>query len=218
MPFVRRTLPVCLALLLGSLLIPARAQAQEGTTRFGVEGGLTLAKLENSGPDVDSVSVDYDRGFAVGLFLDSPLGGGLSLQPALLYERRTGEVEFAPEAVDVEGDLLQIRMSYVELPLLLRYTAGDGSVRPVLFAGPAASLNLKAETRTTFGNGAETTIDIKDEVSDFDLGVALGAGLQFGESVSLDARYTIGLLDVDDTADPDELKWRTFLFALGFTF
>lgn len=220
MLYLRKTLTVALALAVGLVLGTGVAEAQDGTG-FGIKGGVTLAKLDGDFGAVDGAAVDFEngRGFAVGIFAAMPLSDGLSLQPELMYVRRTTELDLPSLDDTVDEAEFEVRTSYVELPVLLKYTAGDGSVRPILFAGPSVALNLDAETHAEFGDMEETT-DIKDEISDIDLGVALGAGLELGDGLSVEGRYTLGLTDVDDSDDEggEELKWRTLLFAIGYVF
>jgi hypothetical protein len=60
---------------------------------------------------------------------------------------------------------------------------------------------------------------LKDDVTNLDLGFAIGAGLQFGAG-SIEARYTHGLSEANEDADAEGLKvkHRVFSVLVGFRF
>ena len=58
------------------------------------------------------------------------------------------------------------------------------------------------------------TDDLDEETESFDFGWTAGVGADMGR-VTLDARYTMGLMNIDKTGD-DTIKNRTFSVMVGF--
>lgn len=60
--------------------------------------------------------------------------------------------------------------------------------------------------------------DIKDQYANSDFSVSVGAGWDFGFGLNIDARYNIGVKDINDAASGKEAKSRVFLISLGWNF
>jgi hypothetical protein len=114
--------------------------------------------------------------------VDVPITDVLSVQPELLYAMGGAKVNFL-------GFGGEIKINYVEIPILLRANARSGaSARPFLVVGPALGFVTSAK-QSVEGFGEE---DIKDDVDGFNFGFAVGGGVEFGIA-SVEARYTFGL-------------------------
>jgi hypothetical protein len=110
--------------------------------------------------------------------------------------------------------------------VLLRFSSGEGRVRPYIVAGPTAGYRTRARVR---GRDEDKIVDedADDIFTDADFGLSAGAGLLFPRgrsSVFVEGRYTHGLIDVakDDPDDPPathtDLKTRTIQVLVGVTF
>jgi len=101
----------------------------------------------------------------------------------------------------------------------------DPGVKPFVFAGPAVEFKVSctAEGAVLAVTGSEdcdkTGNEIKLKSTDF--GVTGGVGVQFragGQDVRVDARYTHGLTDINDSSasgDTREVKNRAFAVTVG---
>jgi hypothetical protein len=177
---------------------PSFAQNLSG----GVKGGVNFANLSLDPEDDDCC--DPKTGFIGGLFITAPIGDTVSIQPEFLYSMigaKASEDDFDTE-IDVK---------VFQIPLLFRADFAGTSVRPFVLAGPALSFRLDA--KQTFG---DEEFDLDEDVEKFDIGFAIGGGLQFGRG-SLEARYTHGLRDMDKD-DESEAKTRVFSVLAGFRF
>lgn len=83
--------------------------------------------------------------------------------------------------------------------------------------GPQFGLLLNGEQKVTTAL-FEGTRDITDRYKKTDVAVSVGAGWDFGFGLNLDARYNIGVKDINDAEDGDEAKSRVFLISLGWNF
>jgi hypothetical protein len=201
-----RSAGIVLALLLvcGN---PAFAQQQAAS---GVKGGINFANVNFEGEDAD-VNFDSRTGFVGGLFVVVPSNNQFALQAEALYSQKGAKVE--------EGGFTStIKLDFLDVPVLARFStpATNGSSFHV-FAGPSFGFKLSAEAESSF-EGEEDSDDLDDEVKSFDLGLVLGAGVEFGRFL-IDGRYTWGMTDLnnDDTEDV-KAKTRTFSIMAGFRF
>jgi hypothetical protein len=198
-----------------ALLLPASAEAQG----FGIKVGAAMATLRE---DFDlNTEIDGFRGartFVYGFFLGVPLGGGLSLQPEFILQKRRSTLDLtalsAELGMEVEG---WIEARYFEVPLLLKWQIGSGSSSPAIFVGPSFALRRSAKRVLRTGEEEAVEVDIKDTTNGTDFGVVAGAGFGFGK-FSLEGRYNLGLKTFNN--DPGELplKWGTWNVFLNLSF
>ena len=207
------------ALVIAGLSLAAGlAVAQEtGLVAKGLKAGVGSYQFSGDDKVLDGHWPHPRTGLAGGAFATFALGSAVALQPELLYVTKGANYK--------EGDeKYTFKLDYLELPLLLKYRFPTScSLRPSLFAGPAVSFKLSARG-VHEGNGEETEEDL-DNCQDWDVGVAVGGGLDFaaaGSTITFDVRYTIGLRSwwkTDNTLDDeDSRKNGGWLAALGYAF
>jgi outer membrane protein with beta-barrel domain len=197
-----------LALLpLGLLLAAAPAVAQ---TYVGLLGGPSFSRL--SSPDVpDELDMSTRTGYGLGAVLGRELRDDLSLelQPVFI----TKGAKFSSE-----GETVSLHLSYVEVPLLLKFSRRGPGLRPYVLGGPVLGFRKSA---TLEASGL--SLDFSREVKDTDFGLALGAGVKVPAgraAVLLEGRYALGLRNIyvaDPGDDPEVVKNRGFQFQAGFT-
>jgi hypothetical protein len=204
--------------------------AQSAGPGIGVVGGVNLAQLSGGGVLGAENRVDL----MLGLSLDMPRSASFSFQPELIYTRKGQSISLAFS--DAEGDFdldLDLILSYIELPLLARFSFPQGNARvvPHLLVGPAVALKVgctvKADIRVsteegsfdeTFKGDCEESDPEQSGVSDvedFDFGLVFGGGLTFG-NFSLGVRYDLGLQNVNSGFDPTDQKNRVLSFAVRY--
>lgn len=183
--------------LLASLALAAAGlvgRPEPAAAQLGLKGGLSYAtRSDNARPDLDSRT-----GFAAGLSL--PLGRGiLALQPEGLYVERGWEGT-------AEG-----KLTYIEVPLLLRVNIPTPGIAPFAVAGPSASFRLSCTS-----GGADCPSDTRST----DYGVNLGAGVRLGgrSGLTIEGRYSWGLRKLSEVTTGLDAKTRTFLALAGFEF
>lgn len=182
--------------------LPAAAAAQTPIT-FGVKAGVTASTLSaNDSADLDVKTI---WGAAAGVFLGKNLTPNLGLQlEGLVTQRGAKDNTFGGDA--------KIRLAYLDVPLTVRYgSTTTNETHYHVFTGPQIGFKLKAEIiDDVFG-----TTDISDDVESMDFGWTLGAGVERSR-LSLDARYTFGLMNLDATSSGDTIKNRSFMVLIGF--
>ncbi|NIM19346.1 MAG: outer membrane beta-barrel protein [Candidatus Latescibacteria bacterium] len=163
------------------------------TSSVGVKGGINIAKL--NGDDAEGAESKTD--FIGGVFVSIGIDRIVSLQPEILLSRKGAQ----GTAFGYEGE---VELNYLEIPLLFKASLpSDGAIIPHLFVGPALSFSLSARATgksSGFFGVSEQTVELDDQVQDFDLGLVFGGGLNFNfvsAIIVVDGRYNLGLKSID---------------------
>lgn len=188
-----------LALVAG---ISATANAQ--STRFGIKGGVGLASITG-----EAVSGANKKNLVVpqaGLMADFGFSDLLSFHPELLYSQKGIRYESG-------SAYAQSRLSYLDLPLLLRVHA-DG-----LFfeAGPQIGF-LIGEKDETNVLGTTVTSTSTDGTRKVDAGYIAGVGYQLSSGLEFGVRYNGGISDIQDPSGSSKIRNSVFQFQVGYMF
>jgi opacity protein-like surface antigen len=200
----RALLPLC------ALLAAAPAGAQ---TYVGVFGGPSFSRL-SFGDLAEEVDVSTRTGYGFGAVLGRELRDNLSLELQPLYVTKGAKL-----SPDGGGEGGTARLSYFEVPLVLKLSARSGGVRPYLLGGPVIGFRTSAKVES--GGLSE---DFEDQIKDTDFGLALGAGVQIPAgrgAVFVEGHYGLGLRDIEVVEPGDEpvdVKNRGFQVKVGFVF
>lgn len=186
----------CLALLTSGLL------AQD--VAFGLKGGLNLANLDVKDPEG---SYNSRTGYHAGVFLRGKFSK-VAIQPELLLFTQ------GTDASNTTLGEYKDSFTYLSVPLMLKYYPILGLNIQV---GPQFGFLLDGERKYEglLGNGST---DIKDYYSSSDVSVSVGGGWDFKFGLSLDARYNIGVKDINNATNGEEAKSKVFLVSLGWNF
>lgn len=199
---------------------------------FGFKGGLAIVNTEFITPDFPEINWNSYKRLQAGVFFTINLSDFLSFQPEIMYVTKGAgftETQSIEDLVEASLDV-QLKMEYVEVPILLKISFPvGGGVRPGIFGGPYIAYNIKASVLTAvevvaagvvIGND-ETEVDLED-VEHLDYGFVLGGCLEFNmgaATVVLDARYTKGLRNLLEGIGTDEtVKNQTVVFMVGLGF
>jgi hypothetical protein len=200
---------VALAGLLALGLAPVAAQAPA----LGVLAGITSSNITIDG-EVISVSLDSRTAITGGVSVQFPLGSMLALEVDALYTEKGTKISDG-------GDSAELKLSYIDVPVLLRYTLGTAEAKPFILAGGSLGLKLDCKVGATSGSvsaNADCTAINENDQKGLDLGVTFGGGVAFNR-LSLQARYTTGLGDIfDDNDDTVTSKNKALFLLAGFAF
>lgn len=171
------------------MLLAGLAQAQ-----VGVRAGTNLLHLTTSPTDGSSFSTSSRLGYEAGVFYQQPLTKHLALVPEVQFSREQSQV--AVDNYRNAGNYFlssyHLRLSYLNVPVLLRYTLG----RVHFDAGPQASWLLGGQG-TGQGSylvggdaGGDFAIDqaASDRFRRFHLGACVGIGVSLPAGLGLDVR------------------------------
>ena len=189
-----------LGLLIG---IASAANAQEA--RFGVKAGVNLASLTNNNTESKKNLI----GFAAGLMADFSFSDLISLHPEVLFSQK-GVKYTSGGSGYTGGNTTQIRINYIDVPLLLRVKA-DG-----LFFEAGPQVGFLASRKFEIDN---TTISTStDGTRKVDVGYIAGVGYQLPQGLEVGVRYNGGISDLNDPSVGTKTRNSVFQFQLGYLF
>lgn len=189
-------------LVLGMILLGLAARSEAGSpVHFGTEGGLTLSSL--SGVDVSNIgdSLSSHIGFAAGLFFQVDVSKTFAIEAEALYSQK------GSDALQT-GTSVTFDLSYVEVPVLLKFYLPMEVVKPYAFVGGAMNFNVLAQQVTS---GTPTDIS---NIKSTDVGVIGGVGVDI-DKWFINARYELGLNDISDTT---KVQNGTLMVMTGVSF
>lgn len=199
-------LRVITAALGAAIILPSVAAAQTVyPTTFGVKAGVNSSTLST---DDDALDVSSRWGAAAGLFAGRNISENVGIQLEGLFSQRGAKDS-------TSGSDTTLRLTYLDVPLTARFgSTTSNNVHFHAFTGPQLGIKLSAKAKDDF---LGTEIDLDDEVKSWDFGWTVGAGVEMNK-ISLDARYTMGLTNIDDSDTDASIKNRTFTVLLGYRF
>jgi hypothetical protein len=194
------------------LTLPALASAQAGATEYGVKGGINISSIKVDFDDVN-VTGDGRAGFLFGGWVARDFNPRVGIQAEGLFSMKGSE--FNAEDLGFEDDS-SFSLSYLEIPVLARVNFPVSPVTVRVLAGPTFAFNVNESVKV-----GEIELD-GDEVplKAFEMGFALGGAVEIRSKFVVDARYTWGLTDINDSDDTDEptVKNGTFSISFGYRF
>ena len=179
-------------LIVGLLSIVSSAAFAQAQVALGIKAGINVAKLNND--DLESSSITAFHGGAFALFKFTAIG----IQPELLFSQQGSKVD------DISGNPQDLKMSYMTIPVMLKFYLPGG-------------FNIQAGPQFGFLNSAEFDgNDVKGSFKDSDTSLNVGAAWDAPFGLVLDARYNIGLSDINDDPTFGSIKSGVFQFSLGY--
>ena len=180
------------------------AKAQDAGAAFGVKAGLNLANMKMKFGD-EKETGDMKPGFHVGAYANIPIASSLSFKPELVYS-----AEGAKEKEDDGTE--KINLGYVNLPLLVQYSASGFYAE----TGPQVGLLLSAKSKWEY-EGEEGDEDIKDELNSTSFSWAVGAGFRSTSGFGAGVRYNLGLSNLLKDGE-DDYKWTSNVIQIGISY
>lgn len=169
---------ICIIALFTAYSLPA-AQAQS-PVNFGLRAGLNFANFNDAG----DFEADSRTGFMVGGYLNFKVPmSPVSIQPEAIYTQK-----------GAESGGSTIKLDYIEIPALVKFSFAPGPVTPRVYFGPYVGFVLNSKI-----DGGGASVDIDNAQTDF--GGVVGGELDFNLGVTkLNAgvRYGFGLVDAFD--------------------
>ncbi len=210
-------------LLAGAFLFAGISSTLAQEVQWGVKAGANYSTVTSE------EDVDYLLGFHAGVIAELPLSAKFSVQPELLYSLEGAKSEYNFEEEEwIIHSKDKLKLGYINLPVMAKYEVTPGLS---LEAGPQIGFLLSAkdeyEISANFPEDVQEsgTEDVKDQLKDFSFGLNFGAGYEFQNNLFLQARYHLGLSEINDfdgedqrLGDPDKVQNRGFQLSLGYKF
>jgi len=162
----------------------------------GVKAGLNLANQTFSGNGY-TTSPNFLPSFHGGGYVTAMFTDHFGLQPELLYSiqgAKSGEEKLS--------------LAYITVPVLVRYNVNN---LLSFHAGPQVGLLTSAKHKY----GSES-VDIKDDVTGTDIGIAAGVGIDLPMKLNFSFRFVKGLSNINDTGSSTNQKNYNLQFSVGY--
>jgi hypothetical protein len=191
--------------------LAAEAQGTGAAWSWGLMGGINLSNLNSESED----DIEMRMGYDIGLTAQKKINATWSFNTGAHWTTK------GAKGTD-SGTEFEIKLNYIEVPLLFRWTSESGDMKPFIEVGGAAGFNMGCEIEGS-GGGVTVTADCDEdpdsEVKTLDMGLVGGAGLEFmgmGRPWTLGVRYNWGVTKINDSSDAP--KNSNIQFLLGFRF
>lgn len=219
---IRTILFVSVAAFLSAGPLNTKAQTGEVGLRFMP----TFSALNIKTSDGGTIKGKLTMGYGGGIFLGYHFSDHVGVQGEIIYSAIAQKYK----EEDIEREIL---LRYVNVPLLL--SLNTGKTQPFNFtvvAGPQIGFSVGSELSASGGNGS-TTGEAVLAVRKGDLGVAYGAGMDFGLNqastfrMAIGFRGVLGLIDISDNSKNastqeyyvlDKNRMRTYAGYIGVSY
>ncbi|HSB93168.1 MAG TPA: porin family protein [Flavitalea sp.] len=186
-----KTYILLFSFVLGALSV----SAQDVHPHFGIKGGVNIANLNlESDADLSSKTSFYLGGLA-----HLHISQHFAIQPELMYSGQGAKYDETDD---------KINLNYITLPILAQYMTGSGFR---LETGPQVGALVSAKVKHN-----DNSTDIKDEYKKIDFSWAFGAGYVSNSGLGIDARYNLGLSNINDGTS--KIKNNVFQIGLFYQF
>jgi hypothetical protein len=187
-------------LLVAALAVSAAAVNAQAT--FGVKAGANFSSIKSSGEGEDDNS-DMKVGLNIGALANVPISEMFSFQPEVVFSMEGGKEE--------EDDIkVTLKLNYINVPLLLQYNASGF----IAETGPQIGFLMSAKGKVE-GLGEEVEEDIKEEYEGINLSWAIGLGYKMPSGFGVNARYNLGLSNIDKDDSEGDFKTKTNTIQVG---
>ncbi len=170
-----------------------------------IKAGLNFATLSG---DFGS---DADKGIRVGgVFgagISTPVNDKWTLDVDFLYSMEGAKLTITEGSQAEKGT---VQVDYIRIPLLFRSAVGSGPRAAYVVIGPSIGFLTRAKAKFV-----GETLDLKDDFKKADFGIAFGAGANLNEKIFIEARYTLGLTDVNSDDSDVASRNRVFTILIG---
>jgi hypothetical protein len=180
----------------------------------GVKAGVSFSRYQWMTP----VPIDFTWGYlpfvAGGIYFEVDLGV-ISIQPGVFMTRMGGRYS-------LEGDSLEFRFDYVQVPLLLKMNVLPSSrVCPYFSFGGYGAYLYKAQGILVLGLD-RTVEDLIEEYKRLDAGLVFSGGFDFKltrATISVECRYAHGLMNAQKyPVEGEFMKHRSIMALVGIGF
>ena len=167
---------------------------------IGLKGGLNLASLSDSENEDD---VSSRIGYHAGLFFNIPVTPQISVQPEAIYSSQGAKYDFG-----TGGDDLQLALNYINIPVMVQANVGRG-----FYAQAGPQLGILTSVSDKVGD-TEVGIVSKDDFKSTDIALGFGVGFKGSSGFGLDARYNMGLTNINNSGRSANIKNNVFQVGL----
>lgn|SRR5699024_6489310 len=188
-------------LWISAFLLFATTSAMAQGIHFGLKGGVNMAKI-----DGQQFKDGFNLSYYGGGFLELALSEKFGIQPEVLFSQSTYETAEGFDDIgfpDIQGDD-KIKLNYLNIPILANIKLSD---QLWIQLGPQYSI-LMDQDESLVDNG-------KQAFKNGNFSAVGGLVLSLG-SLRVNARYVVGLSEVNDITQKDSWKSQAIQLGIGY--
>lgn len=171
---------------------------------FGVKGSFNMFNLAVKVND-DKMDTKMFPTFDAGVFYEIPVAPEFFVRPELSFAQKGANYEVSALGMTLLDE--EIRLSYLEVPILFLYKGALGHSKVLLGFGPYLAYGISGEMFE------------EDAYKPFDLGGKIMFGFEFGGHVSAALNASTGLINIAENDIADSKVSNTgFGLTLGYRF
>lgn len=176
---------------------------------LGLRGGLNISNFGG-----DALDIDSKLGFNAGVNVDIPIVKSFGIQTGLFYTSKGAKQSAENNDNDAE---VKVNEAYLQIPVLAsyRYYIKD-DVRWEFNAGPYLAFGVGGKLKESWNNISTESDWFDDDISSFDMGVALGTGITVNK-IYFGIQYEIGMYNMLKDSETS-LKNTNFSVNVGYNF
>jgi Outer membrane protein beta-barrel domain len=194
-----KTIKIFIVFLI-SVIVINQAQAQVQAS-LGIKGGVNFSSL-----DVTNARATWDgrTGYHIGAFALFKVTA-FAVQPELIFSQQGSTVK-------INGQDFDANFSYMNVPVIAKFYLPLGLN---LQLGPQFGFLTSAESDYNPVN-AQGGTDLKEYYKNSDVSLGMGIGWDLPFKLTIDARYNLGLTEINDNASLTATKNQVFQLSLGY--
>lgn len=181
------------------LFLSLAVMAQEDP-KFGLKAGLNVSTLNYN----NGVNTDWRTGFHLGGLAHIHYTPAFSLQPEIYYSSQGAKIPY-------NNTKMNLNLSYINVPFLLQYNFDNGFR---LQGGPQIGFLVGVSDKV---DGVEQNVYKSSDFKAVDISIPLGLSYLGYSGFGVDARYNIGLTNVNKK-DPASAKNAVFQIGAFYLF
>lgn len=158
---------------------------------IGLKGGLNLASIADSENEDD---VSSRLGYHAGLFFNIPVSPQIAIQPEAVYSSQGAKYDLGV------GDDLELALNYINIPVMVQAMVGRG-----FYAQAGPQLGILTSVSDKVGSTSIGSVS-KDDFKTTDVSLGFGIGYKGGSGFGLDARYNLGLTNINNSGQSANIK------------
>ena len=192
--------------------VPSTRRSYDVNTYYGLRFGLSASHVSSDAPDLDGSSSK------TGLNVGAVVGVQLSRYQPIFFETGLSYVEKGGKS-KVDGQKFSIGLNYLEVPLLLKYSAYVAPATAVEpFIGGYLGVGVSGKVKDYGRRDAYSSFDdgYGANFKRFDGGIRVGCGLAW-EMLYAEVGYDFGLSNIGDNAF-DDTHNGAFFANIGINF
>ncbi|MBK6545081.1 MAG: PorT family protein [Saprospiraceae bacterium] len=165
-------------------------------------------------------------GWAISIPFEHSLSKALAFQTEFTWIQKGAEVN-STEYISrtLVNSNVSITINYIEIPMLLKASIPFHKMDLQFLGGGYAAIGISAKMKATAAAGTQTAsatqdLDFEENMMNrFDAGLLIGTGIQFSNKFFIQAKYNLGLSNIDHSGDPNSAIYnRGLVFSMGTFF